>query len=259
MKLFDSSVHPTVSGKWLRDGIDTSFKSLTQHLDEGQISRACALGLHGVGDYDHVNFMQACRRDERLVPIAGVHPKFSSRQELEFLSQLGFRGVKLHPTLGGYPISNPDLISLSKIAGDLNLVVFLCTYDFANRFRTGAIDVEVSQVVDQCPSTSFVLMHSGGTRILDFVELARSRQNVLLDLSFSALKFRNSSVQNDIEFAFQTMPHRLCIGSDFPDFSPSDLRSWLGDQCADFGEMNLTRVCFDNLASFLSLEGEYGA
>ena len=69
-----------------------------------------------------------------------------------------------------------------------------------------------------------MLLHAGCVDFLRYVEFALTNPNILLDLSFTILKYQGSSLDADLRFAFRTFDRRICIGSDFPEFDPVSLR-----------------------------------
>ena len=75
--IFDSLCHPTLTGKWLESDLDSTFEKLKKDLKTYGFLGANAVGIHGVEDYDHSNFIKECSKNNSLVPVAGlnVHSK----------------------------------------------------------------------------------------------------------------------------------------------------------------------------------------
>jgi predicted TIM-barrel fold metal-dependent hydrolase len=62
-----------------------------------------------------------------------------------------------------------------------------------------------------------VLGHAGGYRLHEAFMVAKSNPNVFLDISFTPVYFRNSSLAADCAFVCQRLPPgRVVYGSDFP-------------------------------------------
>jgi predicted TIM-barrel fold metal-dependent hydrolase len=96
-------------------------------------------------------------------------------------------------------------------------------------------------------------MHGGTVRLLETIEIVRSYNNVLLDLSFTICKYNGSSLDMDIQFAFDTYDRRICIGSDFPEFSPRDLRERFIFFSNAIPHEKAENIAYRNIAHFLHL------
>jgi hypothetical protein len=48
---------------------------------------------------------------------------------------------------------------------------------------------------------------------------AMGPENYLLDLSMTMMRYKGSSIELDIKFLFENLDERICIGSDFPEYS----------------------------------------
>ena len=59
-----------------------------------------------------------------------------------------------------------------------------------------------------------IIVHGGGLEIMRYVELSRFNANILLDLSLVFMKYKNSSIDKDIQFLFESFDQRISIGSD---------------------------------------------
>lgn len=65
-----------------------------------------------------------------------------------------------------------------------------------------------------CP---IVLMHSGGLRVFEAMLLAEEKSNVYLETSFTLNYYENSSVEDNIYFAYQKIgSKKILYGSDYP-------------------------------------------
>lgn len=249
----DSSVHPTLDGVWVDGTSNTSFSHVSDAIGESDFDYGCALGLYGYGEYEHERFFEQASRQGNLIPIAGFHPLVCAGSDLSAIAQIGFRGIKLHPGLGKYPLNANLLQPTCELAGQQKLVVFVCTYQYSSAVPVTDSLIEVWNLVGACPNTKFVLMHGGGPRLLECLEIARSRPNVLVDLSFTIMKFRGSSVDLDVRFALSRMDQKICIGSDYPDFSPAALTIFMNDLEATIDKEKVNNATGLNLAMFLGM------
>jgi predicted TIM-barrel fold metal-dependent hydrolase len=223
---FDSLVHATRDGRWLSGRHDASVARLMAELDRASVARACLVGLPGVADND---FVLECARTagDRLVPIAGVDPGLFKGQtdigaEIESLARQGFAGVKLHPRLNGYDPLESRCLETMAAAGEHGLAVFLDTL-FRQRQRATMHPADiVDRIANGCRGAAIVLLHGGGPAVLEFAELVALHPSLTLDLSFTLLKYAGSSLDADLRWVLEHLDERVVIGSDMPEFTPSE-------------------------------------
>src|SRR5205085_2428141 len=79
-------------------------------------------------------------------------------------------------------------------------------------------------ILKQVPEARVVLLHGGDVRLLQYSELVRFNPSLLLDLSQTLMKYPGSSIDMDLRFLFQSFDRRICIGSDFPEYSLRDVK-----------------------------------
>jgi predicted TIM-barrel fold metal-dependent hydrolase len=230
--LFDCLTHPTIDGRWLDGGIGTTFEGLLAEMDLSGVSRALAVGMKGVGSYDVEKFAISSRdTNGRLLPIAWkdvdeTESNLSIKNELLRLQRLGYVGIKLHPRMGQFTLGSSALRRIIQHAGEINLVVLLCTYLY------GCTRSECNTSLDHLPKlladiqlkTRLVLLHGGVVRLLEVSEMIRNYPSVVLDLSFTICRYEGSSLDCDIAWLFKNFDRRICVGSDSPQFTLTSLR-----------------------------------
>jgi predicted TIM-barrel fold metal-dependent hydrolase len=258
--LFDSLSHPTLSGDWFGRGVDASFETLVREMQEAGFVRACAVGLAGHEGYDHASFAARCRPWPQLVPIAGVAPKATAviDRELDAVRDLGFRGIKLHPRISRFSYDDPLLWDTFRSAARRGLPVFLCTYFHAPVERYPETDplYAVAQALKAAPDTRLVLVHGGTVELMRWMQFARHTPGILLDLSFTLMRYRGSSLDADLAWLFDGFQNRTCIGSDHPEYSHGGVRSRF-HELADRASPDAARkIGGRNLAQFLGIDFE---
>jgi predicted TIM-barrel fold metal-dependent hydrolase len=107
------------------------------------------------------------------------------------------------------------------------------------------------RLLKRCPNARVVLVHGGDVRLLEYAELVRFNQNLLLDLSLTIMKYRGSSLDTDIGFLFRQFDRRLCVGTDFPEYSPAALRARFDDFSRDLPAEKVENIAYRNLQTFL--------
>lgn len=223
---FDSLVHATASGTWINGRDDASFDRLVRELDRAGVARACLVGLAGINPHEEV-LAWARQASGRLIPIAGVNPMTAAddaaiADEASFLHGAGFRGVKLHPRLNGYDPLDPRVIATINAAAEHGLVVFLDTLFRQRQGATSSAPDVVDRLVHECPGATIVLLHGGGPDVLRIAEIVRLHPRLMLDVSYTLLAYKHSSVGADLRWIFEKLDQRVVIGSDMPEFTPLD-------------------------------------
>ena len=218
--IFDSLVHPTLSGKFLSAKADTSFESVSKRVKDAGLMGACAVGIAGHNKYNHKEFFAECAKYENLYPVAGFDFKEKIKNEFAEIVDLGFKAIKVHPRLSGASYSDEKLIDVINLAFENNIVVFLCTYNYEDlSSEDKCLKYEsLIEILRESKPAKTILLHGGVLDLLKYSELVRNNDNLLLDLSYTFLKFKSSSLDKDIEFLFENFDRRICIGSDYPDF-----------------------------------------
>lgn len=255
--LFDSLSHPTLSGRWFASNHDATWPALLENMRAAGFRRACAIGLAGVEGYEHHAFREACRPYPELVPIAGVCPRTSPdlMAEMATVKALGFAGVKLHPRLSGFALGDACLVSAFKAAKHFDLAVFLCTYCHQPVDRAPSEDplYGLARTLRQVPDVRLMLVHGGDIDLLRYVQMVRHSPNVLVDVSFTMMKYAGSSVDFDIAYLFRGFNRRTCFGVDHPEFTHAAVRARFEHLARDLTRAEAENVGYRNLHEFLQL------
>ncbi|MEM9202762.1 MAG: amidohydrolase family protein [Actinomycetota bacterium] len=226
MRLFDSLTHASADGAWLdNDRYDGGIARLVEELRRIAPSRACLVAIAGYQSNDDIE--QFTRQHPDLfVPIAGFDPsKVDGPDEIErqlgALTQRGFAGIKMHPRLNHYDPLDVRSQQTIEAAGRHGLVVFLDTLfrqrDIVTRHPADVIDT----LVNGHQGTRFVLLHGGGAHLLELFEMGRMHDHILIDVSFTLMRYAGSSIDQDIRFLCNQLDQRITVGSDMPEYTPA--------------------------------------
>ena len=259
--IFDSLTHPTIDSNWVfpkYSGL-ANINQLIAQMDANNITRALAVGMKGIGGYDESEYIKLLSPHfERLIPIAyfDLNDKITSEKDisksLSLIKSLGYAGIKLHPRFSGFNLKNPLLVSVIKHANEIQLNVLICTYFYENGRNSNQNNIEqLANLLYELKGAKVILIHGGVVRLLETIEVARTYKNVLLDLSFTLCKYKGSSLDMDIQFAFNTFDQRICVGSDFPEFSMNDLRERFDVFSKDLSKEKAENIAFMNISNFL--------
>lgn len=225
MKLFDSLTHVTGDGRWFGERhCDASLPTLLRDMDAAGAYRACLVAIADYVDND-VILASARAWPERFVPVAGVNPRLlaTTRRVEAVVRQVraaGFLGIKLHPRLNGYDPLDPKCIAAVEAAGEQGLVVFLDTLFRRRGLATRHAPDVIDHIAAACPDTRIVLLHGTGPTMMELYEIVRCQDNLLLDLSYTLMRYRGSSrLDADMRFLFESTDQLVTVGSDFPEYS----------------------------------------
>jgi predicted TIM-barrel fold metal-dependent hydrolase len=253
--IFDSLAHPTLSGSWLHSGKDARFATLAASLEGAGYLGAAAVGIWGVEGYRDETFIEQCRRHRTLVPVAGFNPghKGSLTTEMQRLRALGYKAIKLHPRYTGLELAGPKLGQTLAAAAENDLLVFFCTYQHCAIERYPSEDPFFSLVraLKAAPEAKVVLVHGGDVELLRYAELVRFNPNLILDISLTIMKYAGSSLDADLSFLFRGFDRRICIGSDYPEYSHRELRTRFEDLAAGIASDKAENNAFRNIAMFM--------
>jgi predicted TIM-barrel fold metal-dependent hydrolase len=255
--LLDSLAHPTISGGWLGRPLAADFHSLTQQLEEGGFMGACAIGLDGIEGYSHQAFARACLEIPGLIPIAGFDPERDAGIEaMQALRRMGFKGIKIHPRFSNLTRRLDTLGEALKNAGEADLTVFFCTYMHCGLPSYPDLDPFMSLVdlLRGATQTRVVLVHGGDVQLMRYAELVRFNPNLLLDLSLTIMKYQGSSLDLDLAFLFRQFDRRICVGTDWPEYSPAQLRARFEHLAEGLPMEKQQNIAYLNLLKFLGLE-----
>lgn len=255
VRFFDSLTHITPDGSWMgANRYDARLERLLEEMDRCPCPPACACLVAIAGLIENETVLDAARQHpHRFVPIGSFNP-VACADEIEVgrnvvrLAQDGFAGLKLHPRLNGYDPLDPQVAAAIRAAGDHGLVVFLDTlFRQPGRATRYAPDV-VDDLALRCPTTSLILLHGGGSHVLAMSEVVAAHPQLVLDISFTVLRYAGSSVDDDLRFLLRTFDRRMVVGSDFPEYLPFDVCRRIENLAAEAAPIQRENVLHANLA-----------
>jgi predicted TIM-barrel fold metal-dependent hydrolase len=226
MKLFDSLTHVTRDGSWCGERrYDASLPRLLQDMADSGAYRACLVAIADYVDND-VIIESAHAYPDRFVPIAGLNPRVlpTLRRVEAVVAELaaqGFAGIKLHPRMNGYDPLDPKCIAVFEAAAKHDMAVLLDTLFRRRGLATTNAPDTIDFIANACPDTRILLLHAAGPSMLDLFEIVRANPNMMLDFSFTIMRYAGSRLDADMRYLFATTDQLISIGSDFPEYSPA--------------------------------------
>ena len=253
MKLFDSLTHVTRDGSWIGErSYDASLPRLLADMDQAGAYRALLVAIADYVDND-VIIESSRAHPTRFVPIAGLNPHTlaTTRRVEAVVKQIktqGFSGIKLHPRMNGYDPLDAKMIAAVDAAGEQGLVVLLDTLFRRRGLATRHAPDVIDHLAAACPGTRILLLHGTGPTMMELYEIVRCNDNLLLDLSFTIMRYRGSSrLDDDMHFLFKTTDQLVTVGSDFPEYSPADALARLATLTQGIDEHRIENICWRNL------------
>lgn len=263
--IFDSLTHPTLDGNWIMPKYPAcaSVDELLSQMQNYNICGAFAVGMRGIGTYNADAFIQMINsfQDSNLFPIAFYAFIQKSREiiynDLLSIKSKGYVGIKLHPRMGKFTMEDDFLPYVIDAANDLGLVVLLCTYFYNNQVGSSKNNItSLIEILTRVKSNSrVILLHGGGVRLLEMMEVVRAFPNTLLDLSLTMCKYAGSSLDMDIQFLFQQFDRRVCVGTDHPEISHKQLRERFNYFASNTTREKAENIAYKNILNFTGLNG----
>jgi predicted TIM-barrel fold metal-dependent hydrolase len=247
--LFDTNAHPALAA----DGSTESFSTLKALLDEAGFRGACAVGLPAKDSFEPRLYF-ASARAHGFFPVAAWNNTPDAQKQAADLTGLGYRAIKIHPRLSGLSVRDPGFGDALRAAADAGMTVFHCSYQFAADARH-AIDPlpALIDAVARVPGLRMILLHGGTVELLRYAEAVRASRNLLLDLSFTLNRYEGSSLDHDIGFLFRTFDQRICIGSDYPDYAPAQVRARFEHFAAGLSQEKRDNIGWRNITTLLEI------
>jgi predicted TIM-barrel fold metal-dependent hydrolase len=186
-------------------------------MDEAGVDRAAVMtivDLPGINPEAMELIAEACDRfPGRLFGFIRLHP-WHRDEALKLLSravtELGFRGLKLHPVSTLAHPGGPDTIALIRAAGELGVpTLFHCGDEPLTTPQS------IAPAAAACPDSDIILGHMGGYFHVDeAIDVAERYPNIILETS--AMPYP----EKIREAVGRIGPERVVFGSDGPVSSP---------------------------------------
>ena len=157
-------------------------------------------------------------KSELVLTLLASPKIIRSFSRLECYMKSGIAAIKFHSYQQKISSDCFDsYVLLAKWAEQLRMPILvdasfgsLGMYTFRNLELVAAIASEIKNV-------PIVILHSGGARAIEALLLAEAASNIFLETSFSVPYYRNSTIEQDLAFAYKKIgANRVVYASDFP-------------------------------------------
>ncbi len=193
----------------VRHGASQTGSELVAKLDAAGVDKAVIFPFVE-GTVDNGVIVEAMTtHPDRLIPFCNVNPWDENRaiEELRHcVEDLGFKGVKLHPTIQGYRLGDHGLVDpIFAAARDLGIVV--TSHGASDLWNNPA---EFAEMARTFPTVPLLMVHMGMFWSTDHaIEAAHANKNLYLDTSRAPLA--------EIALAVKRVgPEKVIWGTDSP-------------------------------------------
>lgn len=257
IKIFDSLTHIKEDGSWYDTDINSSMDRLLEQFDSSNLSKSLLVGMPG----DNHEFLIdiAKKYNNRFIPISAIEfDNDASKEKLEKkilrLKTAGFKGIKIHPRLLKTNLNDDRISESISLANKHDIVSLVCT---VHRHPSLPLKRPLSDAIHELclrnSESKIILLHGGYYDLLATSEHIRNFENVLLDLSATIMRFKDTHIMQDIVYLFKSFDKRMCIGSDFPEFTIADVVNVVENHILkqhDIDEEKVKNIFFNNLNFF---------
>jgi predicted TIM-barrel fold metal-dependent hydrolase len=217
--IIDAHVHIHPDPKGYGEGYDASLDTLINLLGKSSVDKAVLLPIYPRVANSFI--AKACQEyPDKLIGFASIDPlggKESIEKLEEDIFQYKLKGLKLHPRLQNFSLGDPSIIPLVQKAADLSLPVVIDTFPNGVGLAK-SLPLLIDGIAEAVTKAKIIMAHFGGYRLWDALFVAKAHPNVFVDLSYTLLYFRGSSLERDLEFAIKKLGSHKCIyGSDHPE------------------------------------------
>jgi predicted TIM-barrel fold metal-dependent hydrolase len=235
IEIFDSLTHPTINNLWLNPRFNNccDVRLLQEEMNKYKIFKSFAVGLRGVGGYSIEEYIKFIQLYQNLIPVAFCEIDYS-KKELEEIKRLGYKGIKIHPRISDIALDDDRIFFLIKEANKLNLIVLYC----------GFLGV-TKKFIDNIKEESLIFLHTGYKDLKKTFESLIDKTNILLDLSYTISRYTDNDKY--IKYLFNNFYDRICIGSDHPEVSLSELRERFDFFAKDLLIENAQKIASKNI------------
>lgn len=219
--LIDNHVHVTPNGKWFDTTHDASVESLLAEMDLHDIHQAVLLPIAGFIPNNFI--VDTCmQHPDRFIAAVSVDPnrgRWAVSELRDHLSEKNIRLLKLHPRLQNFDPLSRNVVRLLEVCVEFDVPALFDCFPFDRRRPlVASLPLVFDKLAKLIPSAKIILAHAGGHRVLDACMVAKSNENIFLDISYTPIFFQGSSVPKDLAFALKKVGARKVLyGSDYPE------------------------------------------
>jgi predicted TIM-barrel fold metal-dependent hydrolase len=222
---------------------------LNDYFGQHGVDKACINSFHLAYDPMLGNDEIAAAVKEfpnRFIGFGVISPRWGSRKDVEAeidrcVQDLGFKGLKLHPSLNEYHADSPVVFPVVEKAIEYDIpMLFHCWSDAFSSPHA------LANLADRYPEAKILMGHMGGDHWLDAIYIAAAHENLYLDTADSHGDLLVMYTAVEVAGA-----DKITFGTDVPAFNlPSELAKV---QHAMISEEAKKKILGENAARLLKL------
>ena len=239
LEMLDSELASDDPNKWsLKSRGD--IESLIASQEEAGVDQMVLLPVTGkkdrVSELNHWS-AQAARKNPRIIPFATLHPKGEAQKDLEEAIELGLKGIKLHPFIQHFSLTDPLCHKLFDLISEASLPVLTDTLSRKGLVKAkphikwvmdafefhGVTPMQIAEMAKAHPGVKIIAAHGGCLYGWDQLDPLMKFDNIYLDISYL-----NGLIEPEALVALirKKGADRVIYGTDAPWRSPLEYRRW---------------------------------
>ena len=208
---------------------DQSAAAMVESMDSAGIDVTMTsswLGIDGDGPNGNALVAKTMKRyPGRFLGYATINPNYPETIDAELkrcFGRHGFMGIKPYPPQQQYPLDGPNYRKILECANEHRLPIL---YHHAGNWKTkrSAVDM-IAHLSETYLNAKFMFAHSGSSwqTCKSYVELAKRRPNVFMEITYTAVTF------GAIEYmAKEAGADKVIFGTDSPMRDPHPQLAWV--------------------------------
>jgi predicted TIM-barrel fold metal-dependent hydrolase len=231
INIFDCNMHltRTESFKDYQKNMPVTFSNYKLQYGNGINLVGCLhTGLPDFESYSLESFADLSLQSDTFMYAFPALTKDALLNLDEFLlmvSSYGFKGCKIHPRLLQSRLSADALVDIYTIFNKHGISIMLCSLCLGNGF-SNIMHLEYLKFLEyfvelEVRNAKIIIAHGGGSWFFDYYEIARYCPDILLDLSFSLVRYWDI-LRDRFFYAIAEDRNCLAFGTDWPDYSLND-------------------------------------
>jgi predicted TIM-barrel fold metal-dependent hydrolase len=218
--IIDGHTHIHPDPKGFGESFDASLKHLIKSIQNSPVDKAIILPIYPQIPNEFI--AAACKTyPDLLIGFASVNPlqgiKAAKKLERD-IEKYKLKGLKLHPRMQNFDLTDPKIIPVFKKSAELNIPVLIDAFPGTTEIKGDSVPFQIAEIASVVPDVNIIIAHAGGYKVLDSLFVAKNHKNIYLDLSYSMSYFKSSSVEKDLGFVIKKIGANRCIyGSDHPE------------------------------------------
>jgi predicted TIM-barrel fold metal-dependent hydrolase len=204
------------------------IRSISNKITASKINKALCYFDNEKTNTDRKLFIKNCNKYNNIIPVTYLKYTNNMKKEIYSIVSCKYKFVKIHPRFLNIKFNNRKFyVNVFRLISKTNLRILWCTFDGWENSPNEINQLDfLAKLINLIPQNKIVLMHGGGPNLLKYYERFRFIENVYIDLSYTLIQYRNTTIEKDIIFLIKKFDKRLLFGSDYPVF---DLKEYL--QC----------------------------